>query len=299
MILNDLSLVGQFTDEEFYEALLHEIKPVLEKLDEKGLELFKNPESYSRLATPEKTMWDMISVSGDAIASIIKQLLTNVLAQEPFLSVDGCGDDVYVGEIGKTVSGNTCLFGAIVNSDTLLSFPKSEYSSLRFLSCKMGGKDYRVRNVNNKNECLLWLMSDMSLSDFGEAFSEWQYEEKALTYTSTDVFERDMKVVCQSFEDKDYNSILEHLSDLERVILSGKVTRFSHPLIPEEKVYEYRLSLSNGNELRMTYSNTSPICFLTAFVKKSENTPKHEKERAKKQLSLNPLNRMTRVSKTL
>jgi phage-related protein len=149
----------------------------------------------------------------------------------------------------------------------------------------MAGKNYLLRNINNKNECLLWLLSEKKLSNYNEVFSEWEYIGKALSYKATGCFEKDMKDICGNFEEKDYMEIMWHLSDLEKVILTRTVTRFSHPLIPEDKVYEYRLNLSNGNQLRMTYKNISPIWFLTAFIKKSERTPRHERDRARKQLS--------------
>ncbi|WP_027218063.1 type II toxin-antitoxin system RelE/ParE family toxin [Butyrivibrio fibrisolvens] len=285
MIINDLSLHGQFDEDEFYDVIVNTFKPIMDKLDAKGIELLKSQELYNRKVTGEKTLQQLIGMAGNPVMSRLKSLLINLAYSEPFIE-DNDGPGVLVDDVGESFTQAVCLFEAIQRNDSLLSFPKSEFSLSTKLKCNYDECEYTLDNVNTKNDLMLWLLSKKHNADFVESFSEWQYASKQLQFDGTNAFEKDMKQLeaSQSFQEKDYKRILVHLEDLEKVILTRNVTRFSHPLIPERHVYEYRLSLSNSNEIRMTYLMDSTIVFLTAFIKKTEQTSQNERRRAISQL---------------
>ena len=74
-ILNDESIVGQFTEDSFVEYMRSEIVPMMKMLSEQNIGLLKSYQTYGRMVTEEQSLKDIIHKAGNPIIDRFKDYL--------------------------------------------------------------------------------------------------------------------------------------------------------------------------------------------------------------------------------
>jgi hypothetical protein len=155
LIFNDCSLDGQYsTIQEFLECLCENIIPCLEIAKRKKIPLFKSHETYSRKVMPDKTLHDLLNISGRNLLLKFKSQIAS-LQTEPYWN--------------ETSENSNCLFEAASRKASLLSFISSKYGQ-KNIAVRIKEEEKIVINAFDKSS-FLEALSVFSIINLSNSFS--------------------------------------------------------------------------------------------------------------------------------
>lgn len=281
IVLNDYSLNGQFTTTDDFALWIHrEWIQMFDYFLEKKIALYKKSDFYSRYITKDKTIYDLLQISGDPIVTKIKSFIINSAFTEPYWDEAG---------ISKTDLSSTyncihdeelpnCFSEAIERDKTVISIKNEEYLESFYL-CNKNGKEEKIDNIIEFNSFLSWLLNS-DISDVKYVFENYSFQRKIKFVEIRGRCYAEEAILNNGLTMDDKRAVLLNISELIRGLGTGTKNRFWDSL--SEGIFEYRLSISSGREFRMLFVQDKDIYFLNGFIKKEQKTPSYEIEKAKK-----------------
>lgn len=281
IVLNDYSFNGQFTTTDEFALWIHsEWIQMFDYFLERKIALYKKSDFYSRNITKDKTLNDLLQISGDPIISKIKSFIINSAYTEPYWDDD---------EILKTDLTSSykcihdeelpnCFSEAIERNKTVISIKNEEYSNSFYL-CNKNGKDVKIDNIIEFNSFLCWLLNS-DIPDVKYVFENYRFQREIKFVEIRGRCYAEEAILNNGLTADDKRAVLFNISELIRGLGTGTKNRFWDSL--SDGIFEYRMSVSSGREFRMLFVQDTAIYFLNGFIKKEQKTPNYEIEKAKK-----------------
>lgn len=185
IVLNEKSLDGQFTYENFCDYMKQEIIPCLRLLEENSCVIYKEYGTYSRKITSSSCFTDFLKINGDPIVSEFKIYLHKLLSSEPYWndSILTYKDATYICSIKEIPN---CITETYERKGILLSFTHKDFNE-PFLELIKNGEECKVCNAHNLKilkEHLnyagiihVWDKNSFYISEIGYKF-EIRFDEK-------------------------------------------------------------------------------------------------------------------------
>ncbi len=163
ILLNELSLNGQFANIEEFEAdLIKNMLPILQGIRESSLCLMKKQNFYSYKVTPNDDLNTILTIrQRDSIRSL-KGRLVNTLLKEPFWDGDQkhSNKDSYL--YNDESINNTSLAEACERDKLTLSFDHKAFYD-QFIKIKKNSEEITLNNITDKNSLLSFLFESKQI----------------------------------------------------------------------------------------------------------------------------------------
>ena len=177
VLLNDESLNGQYTEEEFIEFCKNDLLPILSELDQYGMTLLKAYSTYSKMITSSESVRSILQIRGNPVLDRMKCYLVQ-LTKDPFwensiktdltLKYEGCISDV-----------PNCFTEAYARDGLLLSFSDERFLE-KWLDIICDEKVSKIRNIGTYDSCcfhlselgyiVIWEKNSFFIKDIGYKF---------------------------------------------------------------------------------------------------------------------------------
>ena len=146
ILLNDKSLVGQFSQDKFIEFCTYQLLPILKKIQEMNGQLLKDYETYQKKVTPQFTLNDLLCVKGNPVIDRLKSYIVQ-LTKEPYWNED---IKTNKNKLYKCIIADipNCITEAFERDGLLLSFDDKRFSGISIELICDGTNEY-VRNIYN------------------------------------------------------------------------------------------------------------------------------------------------------
>lgn len=154
VLLNDESLNGQYTEEEFIEFCKDDLLPILRGFEQHGVNLYKDYFTYSRMVTNEKAVYDILHIQGNPVLDRMKNYLIQ-LTKNPHWRDDIKTDlkRKYKCDISNVPN---CITEAYARNGMLLSF-KDERFVENWIEIVCDNNKCQIRNIGTYEACRLHL----------------------------------------------------------------------------------------------------------------------------------------------
>lgn len=163
IILNEKSIDGQFTKENFMLYMCDEIIPCMKKMEETGCTLFKAYNTYERMVTEHTSLGEMIGEWHVPEIVAFKRYLVQLYRDEPFwnASVQTKNDVEYISVLDELPN---CITEAYERNGAVFSFRHQRFVA-RVFELLCNGKAVQVNNFYDKAS-LSDLLHNLGFSDF-------------------------------------------------------------------------------------------------------------------------------------
>lgn len=256
-IFNNTSLHGQFCDvDEAGDYFSGVFIRLYRALTDNHVMLYKNSETFACKVTPSETLLDIMNMHGVPYVSVLR-----LVVADPYL-------DTLQDEVADAFWQDVKLLTVDESQDRANDGKRADYS--------YNGTTHNLEQFCTYKGVLEALVRD-STDRIIYALSRYPYMEER-------------RVVLSEFVKKDINrtkftpddavAIVQNLDMLILFKSKGESSHWWGSLVSKEGIFEYRLSISANREYRITFLWDKDIKFLTAFIKKSQTTPKAEIDRA-------------------
>ena len=277
VVFNDFSLNGQFkTNDDFSEYVRSVLLNVLEIMNDRSIPLLSSYSTYSCLVTGKTTLYDLLSGKfNDPVFTVLKKELVQ-LAFAPYWSEVPCTrDDVKYEYPLCGVDEPNCFTEAISRRNPMFSICPSEFGSE--IECKEDDLYVEIVNISDKNKLLEEYLKDSSdmiyvLNNFDFGIEVQTVSIDGKCYAKEALDENNLIL-------DDYLKILEASKWVVDGIKNNRSSHYSKHI--EDDIYEMRVGISASREFRLFFVTYNGIKFINGFVKKTQNTPKSEKDKAK------------------
>lgn len=280
VIINDFSLDGQFKEiETFIESLFDNMIPMLDILESLNIQMLSSYSIYDLKVTENTKLYDIIKIKGVPEIVKFKKQLNELFFDEPFWESEPLSDNSSVYECEFSDKTNIhCLAEALERKNPVLSF-EHDYFKQGVIVIKKDGADSTINNLYSKEslienfrevgiiDSLKYLLLKHNLKDsFGLSLGKNYFKDLC---EETNLKEDDIDVIIE-----DINKLIDFKSkNLDPGRLSKTI---------DGKLKEFRTSLSDSRQIRIFYFEVyKRIVFLNGFLKKTEETPKNEIDKAK------------------
>lgn len=287
VIINDFSLDGQFNEiETFIESLFDNTIPMLDILESLNIQMLSSYSIYDLKVTENVKLYDIIKIKGVPEIVKFKKQLNELFFDEPFWESEPLSDNnsVYECEFSNKIN-KYCLAEAFERKNPVLSFEHKNFKQ-SIISIKKDGADNKVDNLYNKEnlienfretgiiDSLKYLLLKHNLKDsFGLSLRKNYFNDLS---QDANLKENDINIIVE-----DINKLIDFKY---RNLDPGRLSKTI-----DGKLKEFRTSLSDSREIRIFYFEVDKrIVFLNGFLKKTQETPKNEIDKAK--ILMNKLN---------
>lgn len=281
IVLNDYSLSGQFeTIEDFAMCIHEEYLKMFDYIVKNRIELYKKSDFYSRYITKNETISDLFRITGDPIVTKMRSFIINAAYNKPYW------DDEEVSKTNLTCTYNcihdeelpNCFSEAIERDKIIISLKNEEFLDESYLFYK-DGKEEIVNNIVDYNNFLHSLLNSKN-SDVKYIFENYRFQREIKFVQINGRCYAEEAILNNNLTSEDKWNVLIHIPELIRGLSTGTKNRFWDSL--SDGLFEYRISVSSGREFRMLFFQEQAIYFINGFIKKVQETPKHEIDKAKK-----------------
>ncbi|MCB2287638.1 type II toxin-antitoxin system RelE/ParE family toxin [Clostridium algidicarnis] len=280
VIINDFSLDGQFNDMEvFIDSLFDNTIPMLDILDSLEIQILSSYAIYDLKVTEDTTLYDIIKIKGVPEITKFKKQLNELFFDEPFWEAEPLSDNdsTYENNFSNKVR-SYCLAEALERDNPVLSFEHDDFKDSTIV-IKKDGADSKINNLYNK-KTLIEIFREIGIIDS----LKYLLLKHNLKYSfGLSLGKNYFKDLCEEthLKEADINIIV---NDINRLIdftcKDLNPGRLSKPI--DGKLKEFRTSLSDSKEIRIFYFEVQRrIVFLNGFLKKTQQTPKNEIDKAK------------------
>lgn len=149
IVLNEKSLNGQFTEEQFITYMQEDMLPILQILREYNFPLYKAYDTYGCMVTPKKSLSDFLKVQGNPVLTILRTALLELSGKEPYWndSIATKKNKQYITDISEVPN---CITEAMEREGIVLSFLNDNFKNL-FLQLQCDKMLYKVPNIYDFN----------------------------------------------------------------------------------------------------------------------------------------------------
>lgn len=275
LILNDLSLNGQFISlDEFEEYYVHDLKKMIDFVMKERICLYKKSDTYSRMITKNISLAAYLRESvNQTVATMIKKAIVDLAYCEPYWDTEDVKtrSDINYDYPNKQKEPN-CFTEAIERKCPLISI-KQDNNEDFILVCYREEKMVEIANITNYKILLdEYLIDDI---ENVEVIIENYLNEKEIEcakingkcYTKEALLNNNLKV-------QDIQKFIHNMNNLIRDKSEGRKSHWWDNI--NDNICEYRLSISDGRELRVLFLGEEKLTFLNGFIKKTQKTPENE-----------------------
>lgn len=275
LILNDLSLYGQFPSVEDFEAyFLEYLYQVIHLIIEEQIPLYKKSDTYSRMITQNISLVKYLRESSNQpVATLLKKAIIEMAYSEPYWDTDGMQSrpDVEYCYPNKQDEPN-CYTEAIERKCPLLSVQVARTLETKIV-CYYDDEPIEITDIRDDKELLEAYLSD-DVNNVQVVIENYPVGKKVKCaeiagrcYTKEALLENDLSA----------QDILKFVTNMRILIQdksNGRKTHWWDSI--KDDIYEYRLSISDGREFRVLFQWGKELTFLNGFIKKTGKTPKEE-----------------------
>lgn len=280
MILNELSIDGQFENEgEFEDYYVGCLLEVFKFLDELIVCLYKKMDTYNRKITSDETILDLIREVNNPVATSIKKYLIELAYEEPYW------DDEK--SIESDIENNTyeckyssdfpnCFSEALERKSNMLSLRHDDYME-ECLECSKNGKAFIINNVQNKNDLLLLYLKE-DIKNMKYVIERMDFEKKVELFQDGNNCQVLQDILKSNLDNMDALKIVQKLPILISEKMLGRENHFYDKI--DDDLDEYRLTVSGNREFRLFFLWKEKIIFLNGGIKKQQKPNKLDRQRA-------------------
>lgn len=278
ILLNELSIDGQFaSDEEFAVYLREKLVSILQVIDENDFYLLKKSDIYNCKITPDKTLLEILYQANMPVFTVLKVYISQLCAEEPYWD-DAAATDLKAGYCYQAKHEEpNCFTEAIERKVPMLSFPHSGYDDKKFV-CAKNDEQVVVTNIQNIAGLLTACLEKQTLA-IDYIIEKYPY--------STEISLVRIDGKCYAKEALENNALTigdfqKIVRDIERLIgdlRAGTKTDLWDSL--GDGLFEFREKVSSDRIFRLFFIQDGGIQFLNGFIKKTMKTPSQEKDKAK------------------
>lgn len=280
VIINDFSLNGQFSDEEqFVESLYKSTLPILNSLEEVGVNILRSYYSYEANVTNDKTLNDLLITRGNPEITKLKRQLQKMFFEEPYWedslkSVEEIYDCVFTEK-----KSEFCLAEALERNIPVLSFEHDKFNESKIEINKNNENNY-IDNLFNKEIMLQVLREHRTIGHLDFLVLKHSLKESFGLKNGKNYFDELVERSGLSLDDQSY--IISDMDKLINFLRNGENPGDLSKTI-DGKLKEFRTSLTNNRQIRFFYfEKGKKIIFMNGFLKKTQKTPASEIDRAKR-----------------
>lgn len=282
IVINDFSLDGQFSSlEDFYKSLREYTLEALKALNEEKIEVLKSYELYERKVTETSSFYEVIQKRGEPEITRMKRLLTQMMLNPPYwndFKKHNC-EDVYCCNYSDR-KNDYCLAEACERDKVVFSFINEKFKENTFRIYK-NDTVIEIYNIYNKKILLDFLYDKNIIKEC--QYCDLYFNELKINFCKSS----DRNYTMEFFNDNslsksDKSKILYGLKQFMFKMEAGEdLCRFSKSIY--EDINEFRCSIDDKREVRIFYfRERNCINLLNGFIKKEQNLPKNEIEKARK-----------------
>lgn len=149
ILLNDKSINGQFTEENFLVYIQSDVIPCLNLFEKNNCLVYKEYDTYNLKITPDMKFADFFYIQGDPIINKLKTFLVQLTHDEPFWNNDiRTKTDISYSSIIEEIPN--CITEAFERSGMLFSFYHYGFND-KYIELLRNGTCEKVRNSNTYN----------------------------------------------------------------------------------------------------------------------------------------------------
>ena len=147
IVVNDKSLCGQFTEENFLIYMQNEMLKIVKMLQEYDCVLYKDYNTYDCMVTPTMKFVDFLKIQGEPIIDILRITLVQLSSDIPYWndSIKTKGDREYITLIKEVPN---CITEAYEREGMVLSFLHNDFEKV-YLELQCDKKNFLVPNIFN------------------------------------------------------------------------------------------------------------------------------------------------------
>lgn len=277
IILNDFSVVGQFGSvDEFVDYALDVLKPILDMVIEKEIPFYRRGDMYDYKITNEESLNDVFIRNGDPAISVIRSYIQQLGFVEPYWDTEPLTSveiNYYYPAKGDEPN---CFTEAIERGGALLSFPNAGYDE-KFYSCERDGKEVLVSNITETKSFLNTYLED-DIQNIRYVIERYPYQR---TMQFAEVHDRCYALEALMKNDLTIEDMKKILSGLEWMLEGISTGQKNHYWDKhQDEIWEFRIDISSKRTFRLFFIQDNGIVFLNGFIKKSQETPSGEIDKA-------------------
>lgn len=150
VLLNDESLNGQYTEDEFIEFCKEDLLPILKELEQQGATLLKSYMTFSRKITSEKDVNRIISTRGNPFFDRMRSYLVQ-LNREPYWE-DSISTDLSKEYKCDILDVPNCITEAYARNGMIFSFRDERFCE-KLIEIICDENESKVRNITTYDSC--------------------------------------------------------------------------------------------------------------------------------------------------
>lgn len=282
LILNDLSLYGQFADiDDFEDYFLTYLNKLLDFIIDQKIPLLKKQDTYSRKITEDVTVDKYLKEAFNRpAATLLKGKIIQMAYQDPYWDeadeIQSRSDTDYqypakqvlVKRYSDEPLEPNCFTEAIERKCPLLSIQEDNRAE-ELIACCRNKKPVEIANIANVNTFMREYVKD-DMKNIRYAIEHYDLN-KAVRCTDRHT---ENALLNSGLNEQDLLKFLENIQTLINDKSNGHKTHWWDSI--KDDICEYRLSVSGGRELRVLFQWGRELVFLNGFIKKTEKTPSNE-----------------------
>lgn len=296
LILNDLSLQGQFADiDDFEDYFVEYLNRLFDLIIDQKIPLLKKQDTYSRKITENVTLDKYLKEAFNRpAATLLKEKIIEMAYHKPYWDDEDAvqsksginyqypAKPTLVKQHPNELIEPNCFTEAIERKCPLLSIHKDHRAEGK-IGCYRDQELVEIDDIASVNAFLnVYIRDDMH--NIRYAIEHYQLtkaircaEIAGKCYTESALLENDLT-------EQDMQKFLDNIPTLINDKSSGRKTHWWDSI--RDDICEYRLTVSSSREFRLLFQWGEELTFLNGFIKKTESTPPREiklAERIKKQ----------------
>jgi len=278
IILNDLSLDGQFQDfEEFERYFIETLNAVLTVIAEKNITLYKMTMLLEREVIKGITLIQLLHQKTNVAALAVLRKRFIQLMDNPFLDDDIKADADGVYCYPAVAEEPNCFTEAIERVAPMLSFPNEQFEQ-DYFACEKSKMTITLHNIKD----LKGLLDELLLrnrEEIGYILEKYPFSKKILLAGTEGRYHTVQAIVENGLLLEDIQKILRQLPMLIEDKQNGRKTHRWENI--DGPINEYRVTISEDREFRIMFLWQDGLILMNGFVKKRQTTPKGEIDKAK------------------
>ena len=270
VILNELSICGQYEDIQAFEDMVAEDLGKIISI--KDICIHKKMDIYARMLTPEVSLYMALRRANQTASTFLKKTMVGPYWDEETQYEQG---KLYEYP-GKSEEPNG-VTEAMDREWPLLSLQGGGYEDAT-LETRKDGREITLDNIRSREKALELLLAE-DVENVQYVIENYPYE-KPVRLKSMGKNCYALKALLENNLTKDdICKFVRHLSDVIRDKGNGVESHWYKQI--DGNLHEYRVTVSNDRELRVFFAWEQELILLNGFIKKQQKTPAEEIRRAK------------------
>ena len=285
VVFNDFSLAGQFVNlEGFIECLRNNLQSVFYMMEDNDIELMKGYRTFERFITKDITLVDLMKEGGNPVISVFMNFLIKLAFKEPYWDTDPRTDKSVEYEYSDKGDEPNCITEAIERDLPLLSFIDKKTDFKNRYQYVRNGQPGELANIVDSESFLIMLLKH-SRSSIRYVMEHYPFKGSLLNVQNVEICTSNMELLeGTQITDEDIYKIIKNINNLISDKQTGTKSHWWDDL--GDGLNEYRVSISAGREFRWFFIWGEKVRFLNSFIKKTQETPQRELDRARRLMSV-------------